>query len=104
MLYFFYDREWVQVMNCKKCGIPIGPQQGICPGCGTVVEDTSNLNTMQSVPNTNNLVNMQGVNTNQSMPINSLVTMTMPNQSNDQVMQNQNNGFANNKINAITKP
>mgnify|MGYP003311711414 CR=1 FL=1 len=57
---------------------------------------------VQSVPNTNNLVNMQGVNTNQSMPINSLVTMTMPNQSNDQVMQNQNNGFANNMSNMQT--
>lgn len=83
-------------MNCKKCGIPIGPQQGICPGCGTPVIDTNDFNNMQSVPNTNNLVNMQGVNTNQSMPIYNLVNMTMPNQNNEHVIPNQNMGISNN--------
>lgn len=92
-------------MNCKKCGIPIGPQQGICPSCGTVVEDTSNLNNMQSVPNIPSMP-MQGMN--------NLVTMTMPTQSNEQVMGNMNTipnpntqmmqGMSNSQMGGIQEP
>lgn len=71
-------------MNCSKCGIPIGPQQGICPSCGTPVQDINSMSTnnMMGVPNMNGFSNdVNGAN-------------TMNNMQGMQPMQNMNgNGY-----------
>lgn len=81
-------------MNCSKCGIPIGPQQGICPSCGTPVQDINNMSTM-ALPNMNGfsndpnmMNNMQGMQQSQNMSSNQQVQDM---NSNGYVMQNDFN-------------
>lgn len=98
-------------MNCRNCGMPVGPQQGICSSCGAPVQDTSgtNMNYNPSLPNfnmtpnnngyvnngMNDMVysNTQGSNMNYSNvqePTNFNLAGGMPN--NQQINQNMNNG------------
>ena len=56
IIYFVYDRKWVQIMNCKSCGAPLDAQQKFCPNCGTPVDNASfgnstTMNTLNSIPN-----------------------------------------------------
>lgn len=76
-------------MNCSKCGIPIGPQQGICPSCGTPVQDINNMspNNMMGSSNMNGFSN----DVNMMNNMQGIQAMNMPN---NQPMQGMNsNGY-----------
>lgn len=67
IIYFHYDREWVQAMNCRNCGTFIGTGQQFCPKCGAVINDVGiqSINSMPVMPSNfdlgsnQNLMNVQ---------------------------------------------